>query len=163
MKTLPELLLLNEEAKIDLDVLRKAMLGSVLTGELRHRAAMLKSGTARSALEKIKSHKSKASGSYYFRFFLNYFIRLERSLSKITSTVSGLKSITIVTQGSYYKEIFVDVPSIVDDILQSHGYNRVSNFSFLAPHNMVSVNSRAVASGFSPPPEFAATYERPFL
>ncbi|MGX5800895.1 DNA methyltransferase [Bradyrhizobium sp. Arg314] len=163
MKTLPELLLLNAETPIDLDALRRAMLGSVLTLSGKRKVGLPKSSIAASNLEKISSHKSKASSAYYLQFFSSYFLRLENSLKKITNSVDDLRTITIVTQGSYYKEIFVDVPAIVDEILRSHQYKRISNFSFLAPHNMITVNSRSVASGFSPPPEYAATYERSSL
>lgn len=160
MKTLPELLFLSEEQSIDLRSLRHTMLGGVLTKSLPEKLSSLKNEVVFDVLEKIRGHESKASDTYYLRFFYQYFSRLRRSIINFTRNPSSPVTITIVTQGSYYKEIFVDLPMIVDEFLRANGFIKNSATTFLGSNNMVSVNSRSAASGFASPPETAATYER---
>ncbi|WP_269930827.1 DNA methyltransferase [Aminobacter sp. HY435] len=160
MKTLPELLLLREETGIDLDALRKNMLGSVLTGPVPTPELPLKSLTARTAIEKIRRHPSKASSTYYFRFFHSYFRNLEKSIFKIATSFKNLNTATIVTQGSYYKEIFIDVPNIIDELFDSCGYSCRHRSSFRAKHNIITVNKRSIASNLPPVLEVSSTYER---
>lgn len=160
MKTLPELLLLNEEESIDLKALRNEMLGGVLTKEVEPPSIQIHSAVAQNALSMINKHNSKASSTYYYRFFHQYFSKLQRSLSKIATSPTPPQTMTIVTQGSYYKEIFVDLPQIIEEYMLGNGYRLASKFAFLGSNNMVTVNSRSAASSLCPPAEIAAMYER---
>ena len=161
MKTLPELMLLNEEEEIDLATLRKKMLGGVITSAPQsNKPDTVRSSSAKELLERIQAHDSKASPTYYYRFFKQYFIGLQSSIANIANVSNRLKTITFVTQGSYYKEIFIDLPSIIDELLEEKGFLRSSASSFLGSNNMVTVNTRSVASGLASPPEMAVTYER---
>jgi hypothetical protein len=160
MKTLPELLLLNEETPIDLAKLRQSMLGSVLTRDRRPRGALNPDTLVYSTLKRIQQHGSKASNTYYRRFFSNYFRLLRSSLNKVCKLTPEPRTITIVTQGSYYKEVFVDLPSIVDEFMEEFGYLKRDTFEFIASHAMTAVNTRSLASAFATPPERSATYER---
>lgn len=158
MKTLPELEFLSRIGEADISMLRNEMLGTVLTR--KHIDGNITSLLARSALESIKEHDTKASSTYYYRFFLSYFIHLELSLRKICGFSNMIRSITIVSQGSYYKEIFVDLPHIVSEILGGAGFAPKLEFAFVGKHSMAMLNRRAKASRLGTPPEIAIQFER---
>lgn len=160
MKTLPELLFLNEEASIDIQSLRRNMLGSVLTTGMNSIRSKTRSSLAKALLAQIAKHTSKASTTYYYRFFDNYMRLIDTSFQRMTDRDSPPKTVTVVSQGSYYKEIFVDLPAIIDDIMIHSGYKLMSEYPFTTKNHMAMVNSRSAASSLPAPAEMAAIYRR---
>jgi hypothetical protein len=159
MKTLPELLFLSNEKRIDLPALRRSMMGGVLTAPSSYDANLV-SPLARDCLIAIHAHSSKASATYYHRFFHKYFVDLQNALRKICALQPHPKTITLVTRGSYYKEAFINLPEIISQILKSYGYGLTSGADFPPSNGIVWVNTRSIASNSLIPAETAATYVR---
>jgi hypothetical protein len=108
--TLPEFLLLKElDVVPDIQRLRRSMLGSPLTSERPERSVERLPPNIRKTLSEIENHSSKASASYYYRFFSTYFVDLQASMRNIAKVLKGGASGCIVVQSSNYKEITIDL------------------------------------------------------
>ena len=66
-------------------------------------------------------HPSKASGGYYYKTHLDYFDKMARSLSRVTTALKPGGRAVFVVQDSYYKEIHNDLPQIVKEMGGKHG------------------------------------------
>jgi len=73
-------------------------------------------------LEAIRTHKSKASSSYYFKTFHQYFADAETSLEELHRVLRPGGLGIFVVQTSYYKELCVDLPSLYVDLGESLGF-----------------------------------------
>lgn len=102
--TLPELLLLKEFDSVpNMQRLRRSMLGSPLTSERPSKSIERLPSDIRELLKRISSHASKASASYYYRFFSTYFVDLQASMRNIASVLKGGAMGCVVVQSSHYK------------------------------------------------------------
>ncbi len=159
-KTLPELLYLSEFEMIDLGNLRWNMTGSVLTGRLgisKDAFSVSDSETAVDVLDQIEKHSSKASTGYYLKFYGKYLSSMQSSIRNITE--SSVRSAVFVTQASYYKEIYVDLPKIISEMFQTGGFEEQSRVSFAPTNSMVTVNKGSYASGQLLPNETVSIFE----
>ena len=112
--TLPEILLLKEfEAVPDMQRLRRSMLGSPLTSDRPANSLDRLPCSIRSLLKNIANHESKASSTYYHRFFSTYFIDLQASVRNIAKVLKNGAMGCMVVQSSHYKEIEVDLAGAV--------------------------------------------------
>lgn len=159
-KTLPELLFLRELYGLDLDHLRQVMLGTVLTGRAGAGKGRPSMPTAKAAAEAIDSHSSKASKTYYLKFYLDYFDRLPKILDRVTRHLKADGTVTLVTQGSYYKEFFVDLPKITIEAMQNLGFEEVGRQGFRSSNHMAAINSGTFASKQAAPEEVVSTFRR---
>jgi len=76
----------------------------------------------RGVLTRIQEHPSKASHSYYFRTYWQYFDDVMKSLREIYRVVRGRGAAVLVVQSSYYKEIPVDLPELYVDCARAVGF-----------------------------------------
>lgn len=76
----------------------------------------------RGLLESIRTHRSKASGSYYFKTFHQYFSDAETSLKELHRVLRPGGLALFVVQTSYYKELCVDLPSLYVDLGATLGF-----------------------------------------
>jgi SAM-dependent methyltransferase len=76
----------------------------------------------RALLESIRTHQSKASSSYYFKTFHQYFADAETSLVELHRVLRPGGLGIFVVQTSYYKELCVDLPALYVDLGESVGF-----------------------------------------
>lgn len=79
------------------------------------------SPSIKSVLDGVKSHPSKASNSYYFKTFHQYFSDCAASLNEIGRCLKPRSCAVLVVQSSYYKEIKVDLPRLVVEMGETIG------------------------------------------
>lgn len=159
--TLPEFLLLKEfDAAPNMQRLRRSMLGSPLTSERPAHSLERLPADIRGLLRQIESHSSKASASYYHRFFSTYFVDLQSSMRNITKVLRGGALGCMVVQSSNYKEIKVDLASAVISLGEEMGLRHHSTFEFDARRSMSLVNSRAHAEARKPKSEYAVFFRK---
>jgi hypothetical protein len=72
-------------------------------------------------LEKVKTHKSVASGTYYYRFHAQYFSELFRFLAWSKRVMKEGGAGFLVIQDSYYKDIRVPISEIIDEMALNFG------------------------------------------
>jgi len=77
--------------------------------------------SVRNLLVKIRRHPSKASDSYYYKTYLQYFTDASTSLSQIARSMKTSSGAALVVQSSYYKDVRVDLPSLYTDLARSCG------------------------------------------
>lgn len=160
MKTLPELMFLSKIQPIDLDLLRRLMLGTVLTDREFAGLSFSRCPATAFAISSISEHNSKASGTYYRTFFTQYLSRLFHSLKRGAQMQPHPKSFTIVSQGSYYKERLIDLPAIIDEFMSLLGYQVSMRYEYANRRNIALVNSRAHAATATSPDEVVCIYKR---
>jgi hypothetical protein len=98
---------------------------------------------ATSLLSKVSRHKSRASATYYYKYFVQYFSKMAASFAELRRVAKPASHLVLVVQDSYYKEVHVDLQGIVTDLGQSTGWNLVKRIDFQAAHTMAAVNPRA--------------------
>lgn len=77
--------------------------------------------SVRGLLEAIRTHRSKASSSYYYKTFHQYFADAEASIRELHRVLRPGGVALFVVQTSYYKELCVDLPSLYVDLGTSLG------------------------------------------
>ncbi len=73
-------------------------------------------------LNGVRTHRSKASSTYYYKTFHQYFLDAETSLKEIHRVMRPGGVAIFVVQTSYYKEICVDLPSLYVDLGEALGF-----------------------------------------
>lgn len=114
--TQPELAVLAA-SRVDFQALRSSMLGTPLTTGPRPALDSKWGTTCTALLDKIKTHPSHASGTYYYNNHVLYFDRLFRSLAEIARILRAPGQCILVVQDSYYKGILNDLQTITTEML----------------------------------------------
>jgi hypothetical protein len=73
-------------------------------------------GTCLAFLDKLKTHKSKASSGYYFKTHMDYFDKMARAMGRIATAMKPGAIACLVVQDSYYKDLHNDLPAIVGEM-----------------------------------------------
>lgn len=159
--TLPEFLLLKEfDIVPDVQRLRRSMLGSPLTsGRPPESVERLPTGI-RNLLYRIANHSSKASASYYYRFFSTYFVDLQTSVRSLAKVLKRGAPGCMVLQSSHYKEIEVDLAESMISLGEECGLSHYLTVEFDSHRSMSSVNSRAHKDARKPKSECAVFFRK---
>lgn len=75
-------------------------------------------------LRKVRRHRSKASDTYYLKYFLGYFDSMFRSLQELHRVCKEEALAWLVVQDSYYKDVHNDLPLIVEEMSQEIGWKK---------------------------------------
>jgi hypothetical protein len=154
--TLPELMLLEHLGVVDsINKLRRTMLGTPLTTARSQRDLTALPPGVRLILDRVATHESKASGTYYHRFFSAYFFDLQTSLSNVCRTLKLGGRLCTVVQASHYKEIRIDLALLTAEILRKLGVEVDRFVEFDSPTSIVLVNRRAHSQARVPQRETA--------
>ena len=94
-------------------------------------------------LDKLYSHTSKASKTYYFKNHLQYFASLYASIREISRVLKRDGKCAMVVQDSYYKDIRNDVPKMVIEMARAHGLALQRQETFVSGRSMVGMNKKA--------------------
>jgi len=107
--------------------------------------------TVTDLLERIISHRSRASATYYRKYYLQYFDSLMRSLRELRRVLRAEGQAVIVVQDSYYKDVHIDLPRIVHEMSESIGFTLDRREDFAIPRTKAAVHpsSRSWRSTFT--------------
>jgi DNA modification methylase len=141
--TRAELAVLNATHDDSFIELRRQMLGTTLTNQNEDASLDLVTGRARTLLEAIRSHTSKASAGYYFNTFSDYFQKLDSSLRQIGRVVKPGGFASLVVQDSSYKDLHIDLAQIVSESLETHGFIATSRWDFPVARSLRQIHARA--------------------
>ncbi len=103
--------------------------------------------TAREVVERVAAHSSKSSKSYYLKTIMQYFYRLHQSIVGISDTLRVGGHGLIVVQASQYKDILLDLPAIVCEMLDGSQLGVMNSFDFPNSTSLRSINPRARSYG----------------
>lgn len=159
--TLPEFLLLKEfDAVPDMQRLRRSMLGSPLTSERPMHSLERLPDDIRKLLNRIEKHSSKASASYYYRFFSTYFVDLQASMRNIAKVLKRGALGCMVVQSSHYKEIEIDLAEAIVSLGRECGLTHQLTVEFDSRRSMSVVNTRAHEEARKPKNESAVFFRK---
>ena len=96
-------------------------------------------------LQKVSAHGSHASGTYYLKTHVDYFDKIDQSVSNVSASLKDGAAAVMVVQDSHYKEVHNDVPSFVSDIAGRHGLQLRRRDDFEVKTSMSGINPRARA------------------
>ena len=117
-----ELACLEPFAVFDFNALRRQLIGTTLTSHVETAVTPMWGPGALDFLGSVRAHRSKASAAYYSRYYENYFAALFQSLTSIHQIAGRGVSAAFVVQGSFYKEIYLDLASVTTEMLQGLGW-----------------------------------------
>jgi hypothetical protein len=130
---LPELAVLgmrDDEAK----QLRHSMIGTVLTSQQKTNRSQL-SPSAAKLIKAIKRHGSKAAKSYYAPFYDLYFRGMQQSIREISRVTRPSGPVVLVAQDSHFKELRVDLASIIAEMGEQLGWKPIARADFASSSN----------------------------
>jgi hypothetical protein len=140
IKTRPELAVLGVDGG-SFRALRDRMIGTPTV----HATPLVPSsewgGTCRNTLKKIREHESRASASYYWKTYIQYFRGLFLSLGEINRALQTSGLCFLVLQDSFYKEVHVDLAKITGEMTASLGLKLVRQTNFHSQRAMVGINT----------------------
>jgi DNA modification methylase len=122
---LPEIQRLTHEEGGQIENLRSKMMGTTKIRKLSESEtqAPFTSLSVYSMLDDIAAHSSKASSTYYSKFFRQYFLDLERFFLWLAKKTAPNAVGMIVLQDSYYKDIPVPLADIYQEVGEAYGFN----------------------------------------
>ncbi|STQ77010.1 DNA methyltransferase [Grimontia hollisae] len=139
--TLPELAILSGGNHIDADIIRRSLMGSTTVPKEVNENIEL-GFACNDFLMKIKNHPSKASSTYYYKNFLQYFNDLFNSIVEISRVLKPNGTCILVVQDSYYKDIHCDLARIIIDMFNSNKFKHIQSHEFQSKSNMANINPR---------------------
>lgn len=125
--------------------LGRQMMGSVRVSGVAMTAKESWGDACNEFLQKVATHPSKASGTYYLKTHLDYFNKLDRSLSEISRVLKDGGSATLVVQDSFYKDVHNDLARITVEMASSHDLRLEHLVEFPLRRSMALINSKARA------------------
>lgn len=138
--TLPELTLLGFTLDKEIKNLRNQMIG---TPTISKKDLELKNEWGTTCSEFLKSvgnHQSKASNSYYYKNYLQYFHSTYNSLTEINRTLKKLGYCILVLQDSYYKELHLDLIQIISEMGYSLAWQLQNRIDFPKKQILAGIN-----------------------
>jgi len=121
---MPEIRRLTPRTHEEIESLRSQMMGTtkIRSAIDRPTTQALVSLSANALMEEIRCHPTKASATYYFRFFLQYFLDLERFFAWLSAKTSSDAAGIVVIQDSYYKDIRIPLTDIYCEVAEVYSF-----------------------------------------
>lgn len=143
-KTSPELAFLGASSH-DLATLRSGMIGTPTIADSIAAPSEAWGPTCRNLMERIANHDSYAARSYYCKTYAQYFDGMARSLSEIDRTLKHKASVLLVVQDSHFKDVHVDLVTVIKEMVHQHNWNITLQADFPISRTMAALNPRARA------------------
>lgn len=110
--TMPELALLGYHPHREFQQLRRQLIGTATVPALVTEPLSEWGKTCYQFLDKLRTHQSKASKSYYYKNHVQYFEAIYNSFVELHRVLKPNSIVILVVQDSYYKDIHNDLPQI---------------------------------------------------
>lgn len=149
--TRPELAVLGIGDDEAMRTLRDAGIGTPTVTSLAITPQPCWGPTATSFLSAVKRHASKASATYYHRYFVQYFDSMYRSLKELRRVLMPDAPCALVVQDSYYKEIRNDLARALTEMADGIGWRQQERIDFEVPRTRAAqhAGARRYRSDFS--------------
>jgi hypothetical protein len=99
------------------------------------------------AVDAVFNHKSYASKSYYWKTYVQYFSGLHQSLREIDRTLKHPGQCILVVQDSYYKDVRIDLATIIGEMAKGLGWAMTARADFPTAKTIVGLNTHAIENG----------------
>lgn len=138
--TMAELAVLGFDLKGNFQDLRRSLTGTSTISGKTIVASKSWGNECNSFLERVESHASVSSVSYYKKNHLQYFDSIFKSLGEIKRVMKPASLCSIVVQDSHYKDVHNDLPRIFVEMSQSLGLELVRRDDFRMSQTMAGIN-----------------------
>ena len=139
---LPELAILGYHWK-DLKSLRDEMIGTPTILKSTPPIGERWGSRALQLLEQVKQHTSVASSTYYLKYFTQYLSSMAQSLQELRRVSRPGGPCAMIVQDSYYKDIHIDLPEILQEMAINIGWTPQARQDFAVVRTKASMNPRA--------------------
>ncbi|MFC4518816.1 DNA methyltransferase [Cupriavidus pinatubonensis] len=139
-----ELALISALLTEDRDALSQRMIGSIKVPTTVSEPSDLWGESALKFLDRLKSHDSKASKTYYYKTHVDYFDKMSKSMKNLQYSLKDKGSAVLVVQDSYYKDLHNDVPTILTEMAENHGLKLARREDFTQNNSLLGINSRSL-------------------
>jgi DNA modification methylase len=139
VSALPELALMGFTEN-EVKALRHAMIGTPTVGSRSLRSKATWGPLTRSVVRRVRGHESKASSTYYAKYYLQYLHGMESSLAELRRVVKPGGTVTLVVQDSYYKDVHVDLAAVLGEMALANGWESTARIDFPVSHNLASMH-----------------------
>lgn len=95
---------------------------------------------ANTFLKLVAEHESKASRSYYYKVYLQYFNSMYNSIKEINRVMKGGSYCILVVQDSYYKDILIDLSTIFSEMGESLSWRVENKISYQNKRTLASIH-----------------------
>lgn len=129
----------------DFDSLRRGCMGTPLarrTGPLTPESFPQ---SVQSLLRAIREHPSKASGTYYYKTYAQYFSDSVDSIRELARVLATNGAAVLVLQSSYYKDVYVDLPALYAEMAAVSGLEAAVVAEVDVTKFLAQINSRSTA------------------
>ncbi len=140
--TKPELAVLGYSQE-EVSSLRNRIIGTTTIFNKDITASISWGETCNSFLSSVYRHGSKASNTYYYRNFLQYFNSMYRSVKEINRVMSSDGICVLVVQDSYYKDIHNDLPQIFVEFAMEFKWKLFIREDYPIDRTMAGINRQA--------------------
>jgi hypothetical protein len=140
VKTSPELAVLGIDQR-SFRSMRDEMIGTPTIADTPASSSAEWGVSCERLLDCISCHPARASRSYYWKTYVQYFSGLFRSLKEIKRVLRMSGLCFLVVQDSYYKELHVDLARITDEMATGLGFELNQRFDFETSRAMVGLNT----------------------
>lgn len=128
--SLPELMVLRAGQQTILALRRESTGSPVVGGVTEIDVSGIESEVGRSILALVGEHPSKGSRAYYQPWLSQYLWALQQGLHGLARVVKPAHPIVVVVQDSHYKEVRLDLQSIVREVFAAVGRKLVGQQDF---------------------------------
>jgi hypothetical protein len=124
----------------DVHQIRKEQIGTVTIPEesMGHEQPLPQSSCR--LLKEVSNHPSKASKSYYTKFFTNYLSSMNSVFESMTKACRKDARLVMVVQDSWYKDIHVPTSSLLKDMLVASGWTLKNEWRYEVTAILSSLN-----------------------
>jgi hypothetical protein len=143
------------------DSIREKMLGTTVVGPSEGRNIDLLPAPVSDVLDKIKTHESKASSTYYFKTFADYFVGLASSMKEIHRVAKPGALLGVVVQDSNYKNVHIDLASLLASQAEQVGFSQKQRWDFQSKITMRRLNRSSSSSTSHLPVESVLLFKKP--
>lgn len=140
VKTSPELAILGIDPQ-SFRSMRNEMIGTPTIADTPTSSCADWGTSCELLLDRISRHPARASKSYYWKTYVQYFCGLFRSLKEIKRVLRMSGLCFLVVQDSYYKELHVDLAGITNEMASGLGFQLNRRFDFETSRAMVGLNT----------------------
>ena len=127
------------------DELRRGCMGTPLARKQTPPESTEFPDAVASVLRKIKQHPSKASGTYYYKTYAQYFLDAYNSLKEIERVLKSQQAAVLVVQSSYYKDVYIDLPELYCELARELDMTSSIAAEFDVTKFLAQINTRSTA------------------
>lgn len=138
--TSPELAVLGFDLELDLDGLRRGLIGTPTVPPGNPEPAEDMGGSCLEFLKALRRHSSKASSTYYYKNHVQYFLSIRASLLEIRRVLKPAGYCVLVVQDSYYKNLHNDLPAIFVQMASAQRFRLLEKKDFPLSRTLAGIN-----------------------